>query len=139
MEFLVKRTDFYRFYAKKSHIEGQVRFLVPTCSKCQNSENHDFWPLPRAFIKAFKRQLMWFFGFFWGTTRFLGTQKVIFTNFLSNFSLIRHGICNWSWFCCFRIFHHFLPKFSLILSRKKCKNPQNRQNPFLRKIVLRRF
>ena len=33
MEFLVKRTDFYRFYAKKSHIEGQVRFLDPTWQK----------------------------------------------------------------------------------------------------------
>ena len=85
MEFLVKRRDFYRFHAKQSHIEGKVRFLVPTCSKCQNSENHDFWPLPRAFIKAFKRQLMWFLVFFLGYHKVFGNPKSHFHQFSFKF------------------------------------------------------
>ena len=56
MEFLVKRNDFYWFWIKKSHFEGQVHFLVPKCQKswflafskgfrdgCPNATNVVFW------------------------------------------------------------------------------------------------
>ena len=117
-------------YWRTSSIFGPNMLKMPKFRKSR------FLTTSKGIYKGFQKAT---YVVFWGFTRFLGTQKVIFTNFLSNFSWIRHGICNWSWFCCFRIFHHFLPKFSLILSRKKCKNPQNRQNSFFRKIVLRRF
>ena len=139
MEFLVKRTDFYRFYAKKSHIEGQVRFLVPTCSKCQNSENHDFWPFPKAFIKAFKRQLMWFFEVFWGSTRFLGTQKVIFTNFLSNFFVTSPWNLQLELILLFSNFPPFSTKIQPNFKQEKMQKSTKSPKFVFRKIVLKRF
>ena len=123
MEFLVERTDFYRFYAKKSHIEGQVRFLDPTWQKS--------WFL--AFSKGFHdgSQNASYVAF-WGTKSFWVPKNHQNFDFLPfNYIFwVKSAIWDNFDFC------HFLLGKPLIF---KWKNLWNLQNSFFFKLRLKRF
>ena len=94
MEFLAKRNDFYWFQAKKTHFEGQVRFLAPECSNPQIAQNHGFWLLFKAVPKATKTQHMLFLGYHEAS----GYPKVIKNLFFVNVSAISAIKWGFGWF-----------------------------------------
>ena len=84
MEFLAKKNVFYWFQAKKTHFEGQVRFLAPECSKPQIAQNHDFWLLFKAVTKATKTQHMLFLEYHEASGYPKSHQKFMFREYNYN-------------------------------------------------------